>query len=265
VQADRLLAITPPGGAPALSGKPTRDPTFGLAAYWIAPSEREQAQLYGYTAVDPASVIVTHLTEVLRRHAAELVGRQHTQEMLDAVSSAQPKLVSEVVPGAISLGNVQKILQSLLRENVSVRDLPTILEAIGDYADKTKDTELLTELVRERLAAQISAELAPDGKLEVLVLSPEIDRLITSGVQRTEHGSLITLDPATIARIVGSVRQALERSAALHPNLPVLCAPGVRPHLRRMLERALPRTPVITANELGPDTQVESVGTVAMS
>jgi flagellar biosynthesis protein FlhA len=202
---------------------------------------------------------------VLRKHAAELLGRQHTQEMLDAVAAVQPKLVSEVVPATISLGGVQKILQNLLRESVSVRDLPAILEAIGDYADKTKDAELLTELVRERLAAQISAELSRDGKLGVLVLSPDIDRLITGSLQRTEHGSLISLDPSSIAKVVGSVKQAVERVSALHPHAPVLCAPGVRPHLRRMIERVLPRTPVITANELAPDLQVESLGTIQMS
>ena len=210
-------------------------------------------------------VVITHLTEGLRKYSAQLVGRQHTQEMLDAVATSQPKLVSEVVPETISLGNLQKILQNLLKENISVRDLPSILETVGDYADKTKDTELLTELVRERLSGQISAELAPDGRLGVLVLAPEIDRLISNSIQRTEHGSLIALDAASIAKVVGAVKKSAEKVGAIHPNAPVLCAPGVRPHLRRMIERVLPHTPVITANELTPDVQVDSLGTIQLS
>jgi flagellar biosynthesis protein FlhA len=261
---DRLLAIAPPGGGARIGGVETRDPTFHLPAYWIATHDKPQAQVSGYTVVDPASIIVTHLTEVLRRHAPELLGRQQTQEMLDAVAESQPKLVSEVVPEAISLGGVQKVLQNLLREGVPARDLPAVLEALGDYAPKTKDPELLTELVRERLAAHISAELAPDGKLQVLVLAPEVERTIASSIQRTEHGTLINLDPATIARIVGSVKDTVARVSVLCPDPPILSSPDVRPHLRRMLERVLPRCAVITANELAVDLSVESVGTITL-
>jgi len=260
---DHELAIAPPGGGPRLSGLETRDPTFGLPAFWIRRELKDQAQVSGYTVVDAASVVVTHLTDILRRFAPDLLGRQHTQEMLDAVASTQPKLVSEVVPEAISLGGVQKVLQNLLKEGIPVRDLPAILEALGDYAPKTKDPELLTELVRERLASQISSELSLDGKLRVLVLSPELERTIAGSIQRSEHGTLINLDPTTIARIVGAVKEAVEKVSVLYPDPPVLCAPDVRPHLRRMLERVLPRCPVITANELAPDLSVESIGTIA--
>jgi flagellar biosynthesis protein FlhA len=264
LMSDRLLAIAPPGGGSRIGGIETRDPTFHLPASWIESHDKPQAQVAGYTVVDPASIIVTHLTELLRRHAPELLGRQQTQEMLDAVAESQPKLVSEVVPEAISLGGVQKVLQNLLREAVPVRDLPAVLEALGDYAPKTKDPELLTELVRERLAAHISAEIAPDGKLRVLVLAPEVERTIGSSIQRTEHGTLINLDPGTIGRIVGAVRDAVARVSVLCPDPPILSSPDVRPHLRRMLERVLPRCPVITANELAVDLSVESVGTVTL-
>jgi flagellar biosynthesis protein FlhA len=265
VMTDRLLAIAPPGGAPGVQGIEALDPTFGLPAVWIEAGQKEQAQLSGYTVVDPASVIVTHLTEMIRRQSSELVGRQQTQEMLDALSATQPKLVSEIVPEIVTLGGVQKVVQSLLRESVPVRDLPTILEALADYAPKTKDPELLTELVRERLAAQISAELAPAGKLGVLVLSPDIEQTISASIQRTEHGTLITLDPSTIAKIVASVRDAVEGVSVQHPDPAILCSPESRPHLRRMLERFLPRCPVITANELTPDVQVESLGIIGFA
>jgi flagellar biosynthesis protein FlhA len=244
---DHLLAIAPPGGRLALPGIETRDPTFGLPAFWVRGEHKDQAQIAGCTVVD----------------APELLGRQQTQEMLDAVAASQPKLVSEVVPEAITLGGVQKVLQNLLKEGVPVRDLPTILEALGDYAPKTKDAELLTELVRERLAAQISAELAPDGRVGVLVLSPDIERTISGSIRRSEHGSLIDLDPAAIAKIVGAVKQATDRVAALHPDPPILCSPAVRPHLRRMVERVVPRCRVITANELAPELSVQSIGTVS--
>jgi flagellar biosynthesis protein FlhA len=263
LMADHLLAIAPPGGGPPIRGFETRDPTFGLRAFWIRPSEKSEAQISGYTVVDAASVIVTHLTELLRRHASDLLGRQQTQEMIDAVSATQPKLVSEVVPEVLSLGGVQKVLQNLLKESVPVRDLPAILEALGDYAPKTKDPELLTELVRERLAAQISAELAPDGKLEVLVLGPDIERTIAGSIQRSEHGTLIALDAPTIAKVVGAVRKAVEKVSILHPDAPILCTPDVRPHLRRMIERVIPRSAVITANELSPEARVESIGVVS--
>jgi flagellar biosynthesis protein FlhA len=260
---DHLLAIAPPGGRLALPGIETRDPTFGLPAFWVRGEHKDQAQIAGCTVVDAPAIVVTHLTEILRRCAPELLGRQQTQEMLDAVAASQPKLVSEVVPEAITLGGVQKVLQNLLKEGVPVRDLPTILEALGDYAPKTKDAELLTELVRERLAAQISAELAPDGRVGVLVLSPDIERTISGSIRRSEHGSLIDLDPAAIAKIVGAVKQATDRVAALHPDPPILCSPAVRPHLRRMVERVVPRCRVITANELAPELSVQSIGTVS--
>ena len=263
VMADHQLAIAPPGGGQPIPGVETKDPTFGLPAFWIRPDTKDAAEGAGYAVVDPASVIVTHLTELIRRHSGDLLGRQQTQEMLDVVSATQPKLVTEVVPEAVSLGGVQKVLQNLLRESIPVRDLPTILETLGDYAPKTKDPELLTELVRERLAAQISAELTSDGKLGVLVISPEIEQTVAGSIQRTDHGTLITLDAGTIARIVSAVRNAVEKASTLHPEPPILCSPEIRPHMRRIVERSLPRNAVISANELSPDLQVESLGTVS--
>ncbi|MFQ5513741.1 MAG: flagellar biosynthesis protein FlhA [Myxococcota bacterium] len=262
VFADQLLAIAPPGGGPGLPGLETTDPTFGLRSFWIDKELKDQAQVSGYTVVDPPSVVVTHLTEMIRRHAPELLGRQQVQEMLDAVSATHPKLVSEIVPDALPLGGVQKVLQKLLRESVPVRDLPTILEALGDYAPSTKDPELLTELVRERLAAQISANLAPDGRLGVLVLSPDIEQTIKESIQRTEHGTLITLDATTISRIVGAIREKVEQVSVLHPDPTILASPEVRPHLRKITERLLPRSMVISATELAPDVSVESIGII---
>ncbi len=262
---DQVLAIAPPGGGPALPGHPTTDPAFGLPAFWVPPDMKEQAQTSGYTVVDAASAIVTHLTETIRRHAPDLLGRQQVQEMLDSVSATQPKLVSELVPDPLPLGGVQKVLQNLLREGVGIRDLSTVLEALADYASKTKDTELLTELVRERLAPHISAMLAPDGKLGVLVLAPELERTISSSIQRTEHGSVITLEAAEIAKVVEAVQSAVQRVSSLHPNPGVLCSPDVRPHLRRMIERFLPRCPIVTANELASGVQLESLGTIALA
>ncbi len=262
IYSDHLLAIGPPGGGPKLEGIETTDPTFGLPAFWIKREMRDHAQVSGYTVVDPPSIIVTHLTELIRRHACDLLGRQQMQEMLDAVAQTMPKLVSEVVPELLPLGIVQKVLQNLLKESVPVRDLPTILEALGDYAAKTKDPELLTELVRERLAAHISAQLAPDGKVSLLVLSPSLEQLISGSIQRTEHGTLVSLDATAIAKIVGAVRDAADKVSVMHPDPPILCAPDVRPQLRRMTERFLPRCAVVSANELAPDVQVESIGTI---
>ncbi len=216
----------------------------------------------GYTVVDPPSVVVTHRIEMIRRYAPELFGRQQVQERLDAVSATYPKLVSEVVPEVLSLVGVQKVLQNLLQESVPVRDLSTILEVLGDYRQKTKDPELLTELARERLAAQISANVAPDGKLGVLVLSPDIENTIKVSIQRTEQGTLITLDAGTIARIVGAIWEKVNHVSVLHPEPMILASPDVRAHLRRLTERFLPRSAVIAATELAPEVTVESVGTL---
>jgi flagellar biosynthesis protein FlhA len=157
------------------------------------------------------------------------------------------------------------VLQNLLREGVPVRDLPTILEALGDYGAKTKDGELLTELVRERLAAQISAQVAPDGKLSVLVLAPDVEQMISGSIQRTEHGSLITLDAGSIARIVAAFREVVGKVSVLHPDPTILCSPDVRPHVRKMTERFLPRCAIVSANELAPSTQVEAIGSVTLA
>jgi flagellar biosynthesis protein FlhA len=265
IHPSQFLAIAPAGGGPPLAGTETQDPAFGLPAYWIPAEAREQAQTAGYTVVDPASVVITHLTEVIRRRASDLLGRQQLQEMLDAVSASQPKLVSEVVPDTLTLGAVQKVLQSLLREGVPIRDLASILEALADYAPKTKDTELLTELVRERLAPHISATLAPHGKLGVLVLSSQLEQTLSQSIQRTEHGSLVHLDAGTIARVVGAVAAAVKKVGTLYPDPTILCSPTVRPHLRHMVERFLPRCPVVSANELTPEVQVESIGSIAMN
>jgi flagellar biosynthesis protein FlhA len=265
VYPERMLAIAPPGGGPQVPGIETRDPAFGLPACWIQAKDGEQAQISGYTVVDPAAVVVTHLTDLIRRHASDLLGRQQVQEMLDVVAETMPKLVSEVVPDVLPLGIVQKVLQNLLRESVPVRDLPSILEALGDYGPKTKDPELLTELVRERLSGQISSQLAPDGKVGVLVLAPDVEQKISSSLQRTEHGTLLALDPSGIGALVGALRRAVERVGVLHPDPPILCSPEVRPHLRRITERFLPRCPILSANELSAEIQVESIGTVSFA
>lgn len=265
VYPERMLAIAPPGGGPQVPGIETRDPAFGLPACWIQAKDGEQAQISGYTVVDPAAVVVTHLTELIRRHASDLLGRQQVQEMLDVVAETMPKLVSEVVPDVLPLGIVQKVLQNLLRESVPVRDLPSILEALGDYGPKTKDPELLTELVRERLSGQISSQLAPDGKVGVLVLAPDVEQKISSSLQRTEHGTLLALDPSGIGSLVGALKKAVARVSVLHPDPPILCSPEVRPHLRRITERFLPRCPILSANELSAEIQVESIGTVSFA
>ncbi len=262
ILSDHLLAIAPPGGGPALAGTETRDPTFGLSAFWIKVDVRDQAQSLGYTVVDPASVVVTHLTEVIRRRASDLLGRQQIQEMLDSLSGQYPKLVSEVVPDPLPVGGVQKVMQALLRESVPVRDLPSILEALGDYATKTKDPELLTELVRERLAPQISADLATDGKLSVLVIAHDIEQRIAESIQRTDHGTLLNLDAGTISQIVGAIQKKVDEVSIIHPDPTILCTPGSRAHIRRMTERFLPRCAVVSANDLTPELEIESIGAV---
>ncbi|MHB8766673.1 MAG: flagellar biosynthesis protein FlhA, partial [Deferrisomatales bacterium] len=204
-----LLAMNPGLAEGDVEGIPTREPAFGLDALWIREARREEAQLKGYTVVDLSTVIATHLTELVKRNAYELVGRQETQNLLNAVKVQAPALVDELVPGLLSLGAVQKVIQNLLRERVSVRDLRSILETLADYAPMTKDPELLTEYVRSALRRAITKQYQDaDGKLPVVALDHRFEEALSSAVQRTDHGAYLSLDPARAQRLLQSLSRA---------------------------------------------------------
>src|SRR6266478_1222787 len=199
---DRNLAINPGSATAEIEGIQTKEPSFGLPAKWIRVEQKEQAQFSGYTVVDPTTVVITHLSELIKRHAYELLGRQETKQLLDVVAETHPKVVEELTPKVLSLGEIQRVLQGLLREQVAIRDLITVLEALADFGAQTHDIQLLTECARQSLSRSICQQLANEqGQLMVLTFAPEIERQFSQALNKTAQGTILALDPV-IARDV---------------------------------------------------------------
>jgi len=265
VQVGSLLAINPGMVKTPIQGTPTREPAFGLDAVWISEADRERAQMQHYSVVDPATVIVTHISELIRRHAHELLGRQEVQTLLDELAKTNPKAVEELVPQHLSLGQVQKVLQNLLREGVSVRDLLTIVETLADHAPRTKTIDDLTEYARHGLARTISRRfLSADGSLPIVTLSPQTERVALQAVQQGPDGGFLALEPAVAQNLVGRVGGWAERFVAKGQQPVLLCSAGLRPYLRRLLERYLPTVAVLSAAEIPAEVRVQSLGMVAL-
>ena len=255
------LAMNPAGGEAKIKGIPTREPAFGLEALWITALEKEAAEKAGYTVVDATAVLATHLSEFIKRNAAELLGRQETKELLDAVKEKNPALVEELIPGLLSLGEVQKVLQNLLRERVPVRDLVGILEAIADAATISRDPFFLTERARAALARTITQQYAVDGRLSVLTVHPRLEQLLVEAAEKAEGGYPV-LEPRKAQRVVERVKEAVEKIARQGMLPVIICAPGARLPLRRLTERQFPHVAVLSLNEVWPEVEVEAVGTV---
>ncbi len=257
------LAMDPGTAKGELPGIPTREPAFGLPAFWIEEKDKDQAQFQGYTVVDHSTIIATHISEIIRRYAHELLGRQETQSLIDNLARQYPKVVEELIPDLLSLGEVQKVLQNLLRERVSIRDMRTILETLADYAPMTKNVVLLTEYVRQSLARSITRQVQqPDGTVNVMTLDPALEEKIAASIKHTERESYLALDPKTSEEIIMSLQKAMQ-TFAVH-NLPpvILCSPVVRPHLKRLVERFIPDLMVLSHNELSDTSKVKSLGVV---
>ena len=259
------LAMSPGAPDPKVIGVPTKEPAFGLPAEWISGSTREQALLSGYTVVDAPSLIATHLTEVIKRHAHELLGRQETKALLDAVKERQPVLVEELVPQVLAIGDVQKVLANMLRERISIRDLPTILETLADHAPFTKDADALTEAVRQRLARQITAQVrsgAGSDTITAITFSQATERRLQEHLTQTDAGAQLALDPRLAQQLLKGVSDHMARLAALGKTAVLLVSPAIRAHVRRVLARTLPDLFVLSYAELDPDAPIESGGVV---
>jgi flagellar biosynthesis protein FlhA len=253
-----------PGNAPDNTfGMPTTEPAFGLPAVWIKEEDKEQAQLAGYTVVDLATVIITHLTEVIKRHIHELLSREEVQKLLNRFAQDYPKVVEELVPSLLPLGVVQKVLQNLLREQLSVRDLLTILETLADYAALTKDPMVLTEYVRHSLARSITKKYQSDaGEIAALMLSFELEANLTKAIQSTEHGSYLALDPALGQRLLAELNKAVETVLTQHLVPILLTSPMLRPHLQRVTEPFVPQLVVLSQNEIAANVRVRNLAVV---
>lgn len=261
-----VLAIDP-GTAQrgAVQGISTKEPAFGLPALWVPEAVREQAQMAGYTVVDASSAIATHLSEVIKRHAYELVGRQEVQGLLDEMAKVHPKLVEELIPAVLSLGSLVRILANLLKEGVPVRDLRTILEAVADQAHTTKDTEVLTEAARQALARTITRQyLGPDGTLSIISLDPRLDRTLADQATPGPNGSTASIDPGLPQQVVVALKQAAERVATRGHQPIVLCSPATRRYLRKLTDRVLHSVPILGMNEVDGAARLQAIETVRL-
>ena len=258
-----FLAMNPGSSDGKINGVETTEPTYGLPAIWIKESAREDALAKGYTVVDLSTVLITHLADVIKRHAHELLGRQEVQHLVDNLKISHPKVVEELIPGLLPIGAVGKVLQSLLKEGIPIRDLLTILETLADWANVTKDTDALTEYVRQALARTIT-ELykGPAERIFVLTLDHDIEKTLGESIQYTDRGSFLPIDPNTAHRIATSLTHKLEGFSERNQQPVVLCSAQIRPHFKKLADRFIPDLVVLSYDEIVNNISVESIGTV---
>jgi flagellar biosynthesis protein FlhA len=261
----QLLAMDTGGVRETVPGAATHEPAFGLPALWISRQSQEQAHLVGYTVVDPVTVLVTHLAELLRRHAHELLGRQETQALLDRVAEASPKVVDELVPKLLSLGVVRQVLQNLLRERISIRDLSTILEAMADAAPVTQNSDLLTEFVRQRIGRSVCHPYVDsDGKLAVLYLAPAIEDAVAGALAVTGQEVRLTLPTEQSLSLLSRIKETVEKAAPRFTSSPVLlCSSAIRMHIKRLTDSLLPHLVVLSHAEVPSSVNTVSLGMVS--
>jgi len=260
---EHYLAISSGVDDPTITGIDTVEPAFGIPAKWITEDMKTNAEMAGYTVVDPPSVISTHLTEVLRNYAHELLGRQETKQLIDHLQENYPILVEEVTPNPLSVGDVQKVLAKLLKERVSIRNLPVIFETLADFSKVTTDPEILAEYVRQALAKQITNQyIQENNPLKVITLSGQVEKLIADHVQQTEHGNYLALDPSTSQAILENIRKQIEQMQLYNQTPIILCSPAIRMYVRELTERYFPQVPILSYNELDANIEIQSVGVV---
>ena len=261
-----LLAMDPGDARRKIDGIATKEPAFNLPALWIPEKKKEDVQHAGYTVVDLATVIATHITEIIRTYADELLSRQDVQKLIDSTSQTNAKVVEELVPSQLNVGQVQKVLQNLLRERVSIRDLQTILESLADHAFMTKDPEILTEFVRQKLARSIVRQYeTQEGELPLLTLGADIEDLMSKSINETERGAYLNIDPDTGQRILIALNKSMETLVQMNYQPILLCSPMIRRHLRKLTERFIPNLVVLSHNELTSNVQLKVLGEAVLA
>lgn len=263
IMLDHYLAMSPGVDDENVYGIETIEPAFGMPALWVDEDMKEEAEMAGYAIVDPPSVVSTHLTEIIKRHAHELVGRQEVKSLIENIRDSSPAVVEELIPNLMSIGEVQKVLMKLLKEKVSIRNLLVVLETLADYAPQTKDIDLLTEYVRQALARQITRQYAPDNEaLKVITAGASLEKKFAESVHRTEQGNYLSIDPESSQTIFQKIT---EQAGQLQQNgvQPILLtSPAIRIYMRQFVERFAPDLPVLSYNELEPEIEIQSVGVV---
>lgn len=262
---DHYLAMDPGGIIEPVDGIETTEPVFGLPAVWISEEQREDAQYNGYTVVDLSTVMATHLTEILKSNVHELFGRQELVGLLDTFKEQYPKIVSDLVPDILTMGQVLKVLQNLLREGVSVRDLRTVLETLAEYGATIKDTDSLTEMVRQSLYRTITQSISSEqGDIPLFTLDRGIEESIAQNIIQTEQGQQVSLDPKITQTILASLNEKIEEATNMGEKMVILCSPVIRGHFKRLTEKFIPNLVVVSHNELSPEANIRSLGTVRL-
>lgn len=261
---DHYMAMNPGTAEIELEGMKTMEPAFGLPAVWIGEDQKERAEVLGYTVVDPPSIVATHLTEIIKANAHDLLGRQDVQKLVDNIRESYPALVDEVVPKQMSVGEVQKVLANLLKENVSIRDMVTIMETLADYAPITKDPDMLTEYVRQSLRRSITKRFIMDNKAKVITLDAMLEQSIMDAVQQTEYGAYLNLDPHAVQDIYNSLSREIQKFTSIGEQPLVLASPVVRIYFKKLTEQVAPGLTVLSYNELDPAVEVQAIGVVRL-
>ncbi len=264
VLVDHYLALAPGDTAEPVEGIDAVEPAFGIPAKWISEDKKAKAELAGYTLVDPTSVIITHLAEVIRQHAHELLTRQEVNNMLANLRKTNETIVEDTVPAMVAVGDLQKVLGNLLREGVPVRDLETILETLGDYAPAVKDTDMLTEYVRQALRRTISHRFSEAGQLKVITLDAQIENMIMNAVKKMDGGSYLALEPDMIQAIVTAANGQIEMMRDLVQHIIVLTSPIVRVYFKKLIDQFYPRVVVLSFNEIDTDVQIQALGNISI-
>jgi flagellar biosynthesis protein FlhA len=260
LMANYYLAMNPNATDEKIDGIATREPTYGLPALWIKEETKENALAKGFTVVDLATVLTTHLSEIIKRHSHELLGRQDVQQLLDTVKETHPKVVEELVPNLLSLGGVVQVLQNLLREQVPIRDLLTILETVADWSPAIKDLDILTEHVRHALARTITKmHLTPEGHIAAITLGHSLESTLSGALQQTDHGSFLSLDPSVAQKMMSKLAASLEKMSSLNYQTVVMCSSQIRYHVKRLIDRFMPHIVVLSYDEILSNVEIQSL------
>jgi flagellar biosynthesis protein FlhA len=260
------LAMNPNAVEEKIDGIPTREPTYGLPALWIKEDVKEHALTKGYTVVDLATVLTTHLSEIVKQHCHEMLGRQDVQQLLDTLKETHPKVVEELVPNLLPLGGVVRVLQNLLREQVPIRDLLAICETLADWAPISKDLDILTEHVRHALARTTTKiHLTPEGKIGAITLGHSLEAAISGALQQTEHGVFLSLDPKIAQQMMNSLAASLEKLSSLDYQPVVVCSSQIRYHLKRLVDRFMPRVTVLSYDEILSNVEIQSLDVLELN
>ena len=262
----QLLAMDAGIKSAEVEGLRTTEPVFGLPAVWIKPADRDQAQLYGYTVVDNSTIIATHISEIIKKHAHELLGRQELQQLLDNLAATCPKVVEELVPSLLNLGTVLHVVKNLLKENVSIRDFRTILETLADFAALTKDPETLNEFVRQALGRNIVEQYKhEDDTLYLLSMDRNVEEVIAEGVQNSGQESFLAIEPAIAQKILSEIRNGMEKFNQMGTSPVLIASPSIRRHVKKLTERFMPNLAVLSHNEIPPNIKIQSLGVVSQN